>query len=87
MSVGNNSKFVRGKKKAREYIEHDWDSYYDMQKLQSDGWDYLLKVPYQSEEELEETVYEIISEAQSSADLKHCFVEMSITHKETGKSW
>lgn len=87
LSVENNSKFVRGKKKAREYIEQDWESYYDMQKLQSDGWDYVLKVPYQSEEELEETVYEMISEAQSTADLKNCFVEMSITHKETGKSW
>ena len=56
-----------------------------MKKLQPDGWDYGLKVSYQSEDELEETVYKIMSEAQSSADLKNCFVEFNITHKETEK--
>lgn len=41
LSVESNSKFVRSKKKARESIEHDWASYYDMQKRQGDGGDYV----------------------------------------------
>lgn len=87
LSVENNSKLVRGKKKARDAIEQDWASHHDMQKLQGDGGDYLLKVPYQSEEELEEKVDDIISDAHLAVDLKNCVVEMSITHKESGKSW
>ena len=87
LMVENNSKFVRGKKKAREYIEDDWHSNYEMKKLEKDGWDYVLKVPYESMEELEETVDEIMSEAQSSADLKDCFVEINISHNESGKNW
>jgi len=46
-----------------------------------------LKVPYESMEELEETVYEIMSDAQSTADLKNCFVEINVTHKESGQYW
>ena len=87
LSVENNSKFVRGKKKAREYIEQDWIAYYDMHKNHPDSWDYLLKVSYSDEEELEDTVYEIMSEAQSTADLRNCFTEMSVIHKETGNNW
>lgn len=84
MRVDNNSKFVRGKNKAREYIEDEWVDQYDMVK---DDWDYILKVPYSSMKELEELVYEIMSEAQSTADIKNCFVEISIEHKDSGKCW
>lgn len=85
--VENNSKFVRGKKKAREYIEDDWENYYDMKKLVVDGYDYVLKVPYQSMLELENTVYDIQSQAQSTADLKNCFVEIVVTHQESDQQW
>jgi len=87
LMVENNSKFVRGKRKAREYIEDDWNSNYDMKKLEKDGSEYILKVPFESMEELEEAVHEIISEAQSNADLKSCFVEINVTHKESGQYW
>lgn len=87
LSVENNSKFVRGKKKTREDIEQDWMMHYDMHKIHADGWDYMLKVPYSTNEELEETVYEIMSEAQSIADYKNCFVEITATHKESGQYW
>jgi len=46
-----------------------------------------LKVPYTSMEELEDTVYEIMSEAQSTADVNNCFVEISVVHKESGQYW
>ena len=87
MNVENNSKFVRGKSKAREYIEDEWISQYDMFKPEKDGWDYILKVTYSSPKDLEETVYDIMSEAQSTADMKNCFVEINISHKESGQHW
>lgn len=87
MEVENNSRFVRGKGKVRASIEYDWKYHYDMKKKSSDGWDYILKVPYESTEELEETVYEIISEASSTADCRNCFVEISIRHVETEMCW
>ena len=77
----------RGKRKAREYIEDEWISQYDMFKPEKDGWDYILKVTYGSPKELEETVYDIMSEAQSTADMKNCFVEINVTHKESGQHW
>jgi len=87
LMVENNSKFVRGKTKAREYIEENWTAHYDMTKPEKNGWDYILKVPYTSMEELEDTVYEIMSEAQSTADVNNCFVEISVVHKESGQYW
>jgi len=87
LMVENNSKFVRGKKKTRECIENDWKNNYNMEKVDIDGWNYVLRVTYKSLDELEETVFEIMSEAQSSADLKNCFVEMNIEHKDSGQHW
>jgi len=87
LMVENNSKFVRGKNKAREYIEDDWRFNYDMNKLEKEGWNYILKVPYQSMKDLEEKVYELMSEAQSNADLKNCFIEINATHTESGQHW
>ena len=85
LRVENNSKFVRGKKKTQEDKEYDWSFYYDMEKTSSG--DYILKTPYESEQELEETVYGIISEAQSTADIRYCQVECFVKHIETGKQW
>ncbi len=85
--VENNSKFVRGKKKAREYIENDWRRYYDVEKLRIDGNEYVLKVPYDSEDDLGETVYEMIIDAQRAADEYNCQVEMKVKHEATGSHW
>jgi DNA invertase Pin-like site-specific DNA recombinase len=87
LRVENNSKFVRGKSKAREYIEDDWAYHYDMIKPDQKGCDYILKVPYRTMTELEDCVYEIMQEAHFNADIKNCFVEMSVTHKESGQYW
>ena len=58
-----------------------------MFKPEKDGWDYILKVPYSSLKGLEETVYDIMAEAQSTADMKNCFVEINVAHKESGQHW
>ena len=85
--IENNSKFVRGKKKAREDIEYEWSRYYQMRKLHSDGQDYLLKVTYETAEELDSSVDDIITEAQSAADLRNCYSEVNVKHNETNNYW
>lgn len=87
LMVENNSKFVRGKSKAREYIEDDWAYHYDMVKLDKLGCDYILKIPYQSLEELDAIAHEIIEEAHSNADIKNCFIDIRVSHKESGRDW
>src|SRR5262249_21162182 len=65
LHVENNSKFVRGKKKAREDIEHYVLDYYHMEKPYKDRGEYILSIPYDTDEELEKTIYDILGEASS----------------------
>ncbi|MEM6320289.1 MAG: recombinase family protein [Bacteroidota bacterium] len=84
LRVERNSKFVRGKKKARAEIEEYVLSEFDMKKKEKDGWEYTLKIPYTNQEDLEKTVYQIYSEMESQARLRNCFIEADITNPFTG---
>ena len=76
LRVENNSKFVRGRKRAREDIERYVLSFYNARKRRKDGWEYILHIPYETDEELDTIIYrDIIQEADSHADMRHCFVE------------
>jgi hypothetical protein len=46
-----------------------------MKRLRKNSGEYQLKIPYQSDEELDNTIYEILHEAGSIAELRNCFVE------------
>ena len=87
MSIENNSKFVRGKNESRRQIEEFVFAPYAMEKPHHDGWDYVLKVPYENEADLNEQVDEMISEASSIADLRNGYIEMNITEPATNRSW
>ena len=50
LRMERNSKFVRGKKKARTEIEEYVLSEFDMKKKEKDGWEYTLKIPYTNQE-------------------------------------
>lgn len=52
LRVENNSKFVRGKGKVREEIERYVLSRFAMQQADQKGCEYLLSVPYTSDEEI-----------------------------------
>lgn len=84
LRVERNSKFVRGKKKARQDIEDYVLSHYDMKKKEKDGWEYTLRIPYTTQEDLEKTVYDIYSEMESQARMRNCFIEADITNPFTG---
>lgn len=88
LRVENNSKFVRGKKKAREEIEQYVLSYYHMEKPYKDRGEYILSIPYETDEDLEKTIYDILGEASSTADDRHCFIETDVVSvDDPDRSW
>lgn len=87
LRVENNNKFVRGKNESRRQIEQYCFSAFDMVKKDKDSWEYILKIPYTHDKDLDETLYDLMHEAESIADCRNGFTEMSITEPATGKSW
>lgn len=84
--VQNNSKFVRGKKKALEDIEICLEDY-DIQKVEGKNYEYILTIEYETDEELDEIVYGIYDEMSSEADMRYCFIEADIFTLDGARSW
>jgi GNAT superfamily N-acetyltransferase len=79
LCVERNSKFVRGKKTAREEIERWVLRSYDMEKLHKDGSEYLLTIAYQTDEELDSIIYDdILAECHRLADDRNCWIEADV---------
>ena len=79
MEVRNNSKFVRGKTRSRreteEYVLHR----YQMKKQDADGWEYLLTIPHETEEELDRIIYDgILGEASRIAESRNGFIKADV---------
>ena len=87
LQVENNSKFVRGKNESRRRIEQECFAPFDMVKKDKDSWEYILKIPYESDKELDETIHKLMEEAGFLADLRNGFTEMRVAEPATGKSW
>ena len=78
LMVENNSKFVRGRKRAIENIEYFILSQYGMKKIDKDLGEYELIIKYEDKEGLNRTIEDMISEIHYQADLRHCFVEADV---------
>jgi hypothetical protein len=89
LAIENNSKFVRGKNKSRAEIERFVLSRYQMEKLNPEGGEYRLTIPYETDEELERIIYEdILREAERIADSRHGFIEADVRSVEDpDRSW
>lgn len=89
MRVENNSKFVRGKGKAQEAIEERVLSRFGLEQADSRRGEYVLAIPYETEEELEHIIQEEIwAEAARIADLRNCFIEGdTISLEDPDKYW
>jgi DNA invertase Pin-like site-specific DNA recombinase len=89
LRVENNSKFVRGKGKAREEIERCVLSRFGVEKPDRKDWEYVLSIPYTTDEELDRIIYEeIFTEAERMADLRHCFIEADVVSMDDPeRSW
>jgi DNA invertase Pin-like site-specific DNA recombinase len=83
--VENNSKFVRGKKRARESIERFQLRLYHGK--QRPSGDYELKVPYRTDEDLDATMEELFQEIAREADLRNCFTETYASMEGSDRQW
>jgi DNA invertase Pin-like site-specific DNA recombinase len=85
LRVENNSKFVRGKKKALESIEHHHLRHYDVKHRPSG--DYELKVSYRTDAELDERMGDLLREIDREADLRNCFAETDAHIEGSDRHW
>ncbi|MCY1460897.1 hypothetical protein D9M71_784940 [compost metagenome] len=81
----NNSKFVRGRKRAKENIERYCLEPYGMKRLESGN--YELTIPYGSDDELDKTVYDLLTEIGQEADMRNCFIEAVAWEEGTERRW
>jgi hypothetical protein len=59
-----------------------------MEKPYKDRGEYLLSIPYDTDEELDKTIYDILGEAASTADDRHCFIETDVMAvDDPDRSW
>jgi len=85
LRVENNSKFVRGKKKARENIENYHLRRHAMRKL--DGWEYELTFTYENDADLDRQVDDLLRDISFEADRRNCFIETDLHEKGTERYW
>ncbi|MCY1522897.1 hypothetical protein D9M68_577760 [compost metagenome] len=85
LAVENNSTFVRGRKRATENIEHYCLTSYGMKRLEAGH--YELSIPYRSDNELDKTVHDLLTEISQEADMRNCFVEMDAWEAGTERRW
>ncbi|AFK68650.1 TnpR [Pseudomonas putida ND6] len=85
LAVANNSKFVRGRKRATENIERYCLTFYGMKRLETGH--YELSIPYRSDAELDKTVQDLLTEISQEADMRNCFVEMDAWEEGTERRW
>jgi hypothetical protein len=85
LRVENNSKFVRGKKRAREDIEYMALNGYDMKKL--GACEYELTFTYKDDADLDKQIHDLLIECEHFADLRNCFTESDVRENGTDRSW
>ncbi len=88
LRIENNSTFVRGKTKARAWIEDSVLRRYAMRRPDATRSDDILTLTYDTDEDLDATIYDILREADGIADLHHCFTEADIRAVDgSDRSW
>ena len=73
---------------SREDIERFVLSHYNMRKPDPKGWDYELTIPYENDKDLDNTIYDILQEAERIAGMRHGFIEAAvIAHDGSERYW
>ena len=85
LAVENNSKFVRGKKRAKENIERYCLEPYGMKPLESGN--YALSIPYRNDEALDKTVHDLLTEISQEAEMRNCFIEADAWEEGFERRW
>lgn len=76
--IYNNSKFVRGMKKAYQDVERFVLPRYDVKGAEFKDLgdnEYSFKVTYKDQEDLDEQMYDLLSEIADEADSRHCHTD------------
>ena len=87
LRVENNNKFIRRKKRVREWIEQHCLSIYQMKKKHKDSWEYELTFTYETDEDLDQQIYDLLRDMDSHADIECCFIEADVSEIGTERSW
>ncbi|WP_253912924.1 hypothetical protein [Ralstonia pickettii] len=87
MVIERNSKFVRGKSKARQWIEQFCLSQYQMRVLDAHHPRYEIVMPFATGQELEQAIEELLADMHENADLCNCFVEVTLHDPLTDTYW
>jgi len=74
-----------GKKRALENIERYCLEEYEAERLPSG--EYVLKVPYSSDDDLDQRIHELLGDISSEADDRHCFSESDARMEGTDRHW
>jgi len=85
LRIESNSKFVRGKKRTIEHVESFYLEEYDPRRRPNG--EYELKVPYDTDEDLDEAVSELLSDIACDAGDRHCFSESEARMEGTDRHW
>jgi DNA invertase Pin-like site-specific DNA recombinase len=85
LRIENNSKFVRGKKRAREDIERYCLQEYEAERLPNG--EYLLKVPFSDDGDLDNRMHELLGDIASEADDRNCFSESDARMEGADRCW
>lgn len=75
LDIENNTKWVRGKSRSRADIERFVLSQYQMNKLEKNGIEYDLVIPYKDDSDLDETIQNIFYEMYDIVDGRNGFME------------
>jgi DNA invertase Pin-like site-specific DNA recombinase len=85
LRIENNSKFVRGKKRTIENIERYCLGSYSAERMPSG--EYVLTVPYRSDEDLDAIVNELLNDIATEADNRNCFSESDAHLEGSDRYW
>lgn len=85
LNIRNNNKFVRGRKRSIEAIELWILDEYAAVKVADCEYD--LQVPYESDRELDDLIYELLGDIQMTADDRHCFSESCAQLAGSDRVW
>lgn len=87
LDVQNNNKFVRGRKRAMEDID-DVLQRYGCRRLHKDRNEYELTMSYTDDADLDRSIYDMIGEINSLADMRHCCIECDLwALDDTDRRW
>ncbi|WP_319002040.1 phage integrase family protein [Burkholderia contaminans] len=85
LDIRNNSKYVRGRKRAIADIECWVLEGYDAVKVADDEYD--LEIPHETDGELDQLVEALLDDIQSTADDRHCFSESCARTIDGDRNW